>query len=250
MAKQFNADEYVKFALITPIEGSWGFTSYTDLKGDTYRAISGYFPSGLPRNFEIYWSAVERIHRFPKNKTLRVLVNGREEQMKQMDYIKNHPACEDSPNKTEYQPTLFKALDPIKDAGLVLDRIKRRNQAVNEAFALDGRDLDDMAILLGVFNDDLIFKQARIAEFAGQDPEAFLKYLSAGDRPVRAVIRKAISVGKLKQTGEAIFWEKESLGGNEDHAVSYLTSNPEKLQALEELIGFVPQKPLSTKKAK
>lgn len=248
--KQFNGDNYIKYALITPIEGVWGFTSYSDRNGITYRAISGYFPSGQPRNFEIFWSASERIHRFPKDKKLRVLVNGVEQEMKQADYIKNHPACEGSPNASEHQPVLFKELDPVKDAQIVVDRIKRRNDAMNAAFGLEGKELADMAVLLGVFVDDPVFQVSRVAEFANQDPETFFKYFDDGARPVKALLKRAIALNKLKVQGEAIFWEKECIGAGLDQAVSYLLANKEKLQALEALVAIVPQTKPTAKKTK
>jgi hypothetical protein len=161
--------------------------------------------------------------------------------MKLYDYVKGYPACEGSPNASEAQPVLFKELDPIKDAQIEFDRRKRRNDAMNAAFALEGKDLDDMATLLGVFNDDPIFKINRISEFANQDPETFFRYYESGDRSVRALIRKAVILNKLKTVGEAIFWGKEVVGGNEDQAVAYLTTNQDKLAALNALVGFVPQ---------
>lgn len=248
--KQFNADNYVKFALNTAIEGSWGFTSYTDLEGNSYRAIQGFLSPGVPRNYDVYWSTTERIRRVPANKKIKVLRNGDETTMLEVEYMKNHPCCAESPNNHPQQAILFKVLDPIKDAEISVSRRKRQNDAVNKAFALEGKELDDMATLLGVFVDDPMFKLDRVSEFAKQDPELFFKYYESGDKSVRATLRKALSLNKLKKVGEAIFWEKESLGGNEDQAVAYLVQNPEKLEALNALIGFVPQKPLNTKKAK
>lgn len=246
---QFNSDNYIKFALITAIEGSWGFTGYSDTDGNTYKAIRG-FANGIPQLYDLYWSSTERIRRVPKTKKIKVLFNGDEISMLEVDYIRNHPACEGSKNSIEFQPTLFKELDPIKDAQIELDRRKRRNDAVTKSLELEGKDLADMATMLGVFVDDPVFQLARVSEFANQDPEWFFKFYEDGSRPVKALIRKAIRMNKLKQAGDAIFWDKECIGGDENQAVSYLLADPEKMKGLEALVSAVPQSKPTAKKTK
>lgn len=248
MEKQFNADDYVKFALITPIEGTWSFTSYTDIDGNNYRAITGYTSTGLPRNFDLKWSSVERIYRARRKQKVQVLVNGQEKQMLLVDYIKGHPCCEGSVNGSPQQAILFKELDPIKDASLEMDRRKRRNEAMSIAFGLEGEELNDMATLIGVFVDDPVFKMNRVSEFANQDPEMFFKLYESGEKGVRALVRKSLTLGKLKKVGDAVFFGEMSIGGNEDQAVSYLIANPEKAKALRDGIGAVPQDNILKKK--
>lgn len=239
----FNHENYVYFALITPTDGgSWGFTSYADRDGNTYRAISGYHPSGLPRNYDIYWSAAQRVLAVPKNKMLNVITVTGEKRIKEVDYIRNHPFCEGGPNFTDGCAIVIKEIDEQKDSKIHLDRIERQNAAVNEALALEGQALDDMAIMFAVFTDDVIIKRRRVAEYAQKDPEQFFKFYEAGDRPIRALVKKALAANKIQQIGEAIFWGKESLGGNLDQAVSYLVSNPEKLEGLKQSVDIVPTK--------
>ena len=49
-----DSKRYFLFAAINPdISGSIGFTSFTDLDGNHYRAINGYTPYGVPRDFGV-----------------------------------------------------------------------------------------------------------------------------------------------------------------------------------------------------
>lgn len=248
--KTINQPDKVKFALIIPIPGSWGFTSYQDLSGNTFRAVSSKNGNGQYRNYELYWSTGLRIHEARRDQKITVLKNDQEVRMLLSEYLENHPACEGSPNFMEGNSIIFKKLDPVKDAGLELSRRKRRNDAMKAAFELEGQDLDDMAILLGVFNDNPTVKSNIIAEFADKDPEGFFAYHNAPDRQSRALIRKAVTLNKLQNVGGSIFWAGEAIGGNEDQAVAYMLSNPERQKALQAICGFVPQESITGPKKK
>jgi hypothetical protein len=240
--KQFNPDNNVYYALITPIEGTWGFTSYQDRNGDTYRAINGFTPTGQPKNFSIYWGSSERIYYTPKSKKITVLVNNSHQEEKLLvEYIENSPNCEGSPNNTPEHPILFKRLDEQRDAELKVDRRRRRNDAIAASLKLEGQDLIDFAVLLGEFRQDKMLLIDRVSEYASQDPEGFFKVYNDPTRQTKALVRKALHENKLKKTGESIFWGQELLGGNEDQAVSYLLAQPEKMKGLQESINYVPQ---------
>jgi hypothetical protein len=179
---------------------------------------------------------------------IQVLKNGIETQMKLVDYIFNSPNCQDSPNNTPEHPILFKLIDEQKDAAILVDRRKRKNEALNKAFSLEGQDLVDIAALYGDFRSDPVVLMERVTFEAGRDPERFLKFYDSPDRAVRALVRKGLSLGKLTKIGESIFWGKEAIGGTEELAVSELISNPEKMRALQDSIAAVPQDNLNVKK--
>lgn len=237
--KLFNYNDYYYFALITPISGSWSFTSYSDGE-NTYEAIRGLNPqTKMPLQFDIYFSTKERVYRCGKNAKVKVLVNSdldRPVTMSLYEYLRNHPNCEGSKNAMPDSPVIFKELDEQKDAKVHTDRIKRRAEAMNKALSMKPAEYDNVAPLIGVFNDDPDIKQRAILMFADQDPEKFFSYVEDQSAPIRALIRKALSINKLRNLGEAIFWDKETLGGNEDQAVSYLIANKEKLEALKQLV--------------
>jgi hypothetical protein len=235
--KLFNYGDYYYFALITPIPGSWGFVSYSDGE-HTYEAIRGLNPQtkvAIP--FDIYFSTKERVYRCGKKQSVKVIIDGeRTESMPLYEYLKNHPNCQNSKSAREDSPVIFKELDEVKDAKEHTSRIKRRADAMNKALALKPAEYDDIAPLIGVFSDDPDVKQRAILMFADQDPEGFFRFVEDNAAPVRALIRKAVQMNKLKKLGESIFWDKETIGGNEDQAVSYLLANKDKHDALKMLV--------------
>ena len=110
---------------------------------------------------------------------------------------------------------------PLRRPGLS----KHANSAVNEPHRTCGHPFHDPDV-----------KQRAILMFADQDPEGFFKFVEDTAAPVRALIRKAVQMNKLRKLGESIFWDKETLGGNEDQAVSYLLANKDKHDALKMLV--------------
>jgi len=247
MEKTFNTDNYVYFALMTPIEGSWGFTGYTSLDGNYVKAVAGQSGNGTYKAYDVFWSSAERVRRVPKAKKITVIRNGEGPiQMLEVEYLRLSPNCEGSKNSVSGQSVIFKEIDENKDAQILLDRRRRKNDAVTASFTLEGHELDDVAAALGIFHDDPLIKQNRITEYAGQDPEGFFKHYENPNKPVKSLVLRGLHMGRLTKTGEAIFWGKETLGGNEDQAIAYLIANPEKLRGLEESIGVVP----TTKKKK
>lgn len=236
--KTFNPSNFTHFALINPISGSWGFVSYSD--GDhTYEAIRGLNPqSGQPIPFSVFFSVRDRVYRCGNAQDVQVIVDGVTKtpmKMKVADYLRNHPNCEGSKANLETgEPAIFKEMDEKKDAGMHLSRIKRRTDAVNTALAMTPEQLDEIAPVIGTFNDDPDVKQRAVVMFAEQDPESFFSFVEKKDEtPVRALIRKAIRMNTLRNMGSAIFWDKETLGGTEDQAVAYLLANKDKLDALK-----------------
>lgn len=241
MSKLFNHGSYHYFAIINPIPGSWGFASYTDKDGNTVEAIQGVDArTGMFRPFTVFFSPKERVYQCRKEQKVTIIKNGDTSKPIQIElykYIKGHPNCEDTLNPSIDNPAVvFKELNEAADSKLHTDRIKNRLKAENKALELKGEALDQVANYIGEFSDNPDIKFRSVLLFAGKDPNKFLDIVESEETPIRSLIRKAISIGKLKQTGGAIFWDKEALGGSEDHAVAYLLANKEKLDALKQVV--------------
>lgn len=224
----FNHKDYYYFVFKNPISsGSWSFTGYGSKK-----AIAGIQPDGTENAFVVSFSQRERIYRFRRNQ--KVLVRDfnqsqKPELVELYAYVKGHPACEGS----DGDHSLFKEMDEIKDAKLVVDNKKRRINAENLAVGLEGDALTEMARLITVFSNEYDVKYHRVLEFAGQQPDRFMELYASPDKAERAVIRAAVEAGILKKMGKLHTWENTTIGADEDDVVSYFIKEPDKLKALK-----------------
>lgn len=226
----FDYKNYHNFILIKPIPGSWSFVSYDDSDGKSYRAIRGVDDQGKDRGFVVTFSSKERIYRFKKNQKVSVRKDGKLTEMKLYEYVKGHPMCLDGYNFGGV--ALFKEVEPERDAKMVLDAKKLRNQAETTALTLKGKELKDMAVMLGEFSENQDLQMRAVLEFAGNDPGVFLKMLDDPQHEIKALVKKALKAGLLKKEKSTVLWEKEVLG-SEDAAVEWLSNNKEKLTILK-----------------
>lgn len=128
--------------------------------------------------------------------------------------------------------------EDARDAKIKLDVGKRRAEAQVSAANLDDATLKEVSSLIGYFGevDDLM--RDKVFEYAGKKPVDYFTILQSGDRAVRAIIRKSVKDGTLKEKGTAIYWGNELLGGNEDAAVGRLESDKVILDELQESSGL------------
>lgn len=193
------------------------------------------------------------------------------------DFFLNAPFCEGSPNgtysKVDGKPLLRKDLfdrdsllnkiksgeivqqgvrirlkEDARDAKIKLDVGKRRAEAQVSAANVDEETLKEVSALIGYFGeaDDLMRDQ--VFEFAGKKPVDYFTILQSGDRAIRAIIRKSLKDGTLKEKGTAIYWGNELLGGNEDAAVGRLESDKVILDELQESSGLKTNVKVTKKK--
>jgi hypothetical protein len=226
----FDYNNYHNFVLIKPIKGSWSFVSYSTPDGQSLRAVRGQDETGKDRSYVVTFSTRERIYRFKRNQKVQVRRDGKLVDMKLYDYIKGSPVCLGGPNFEGVG--IFKEIDAEKDAKLIIDAKKRRNEAETKALNLTGPPLKDMAVMLGEFSDNPDIQLRAAIEYAGNDPEAFLSIMEDEHHELKALLKKAVKAGTLRKTGNMFMWEKEVLGGEMD-SVEWLINNKDKQAALK-----------------
>lgn len=90
--------------------------------------------------------------------------------------------------------------------------------------------------MLGEFSGNEVMQQHRVLDYAGSDPIGFLEVIESPDFKLKALIRKGIQVGTLKQVGELITWGDATIGANEAEAVSRLMSDEELHDAVNKAV--------------
>jgi len=136
----------------------------------------------------------------------------------------------------------LKLLDSEKDAELALETGLKRAEAQISAGQIDEETLSQIAAMIGEFGESEKSMRLKVYEFAGKRPIDYFNYLGAGDRAVRALIRKGLADNVLTQKGSVIFWEQTILGNDENSAVATLIGDEKIKNALTEKVNFKFQK--------
>lgn len=219
------------FALITPREGGWSFTSY-QADGKTYRAVVGVGQAGRPRNFTVFFGERERVYICPKNKVVTVVVNEDYTNVKEMklsEYLRKAPYFL-QPGFEQF--AVYKLIDELKDNKEVVENKAYRIRMENKALELEGDDLREVAQLLNEFSDDSDTQRRAVLEFAGKYPMQFEKLIDSGDRNIRSTVKKAVKAGEIRIDGKTYQWGKDVFAG-EDEAVRFFVGNAEKYKVLQ-----------------
>jgi hypothetical protein len=111
---------------------------------------------------------------------------------------------------------------------------KRRAEAQVSACNLDETTLKEVAAHIGVFGEADDVMRDQVYEWAGKAPMDYFKLLEAGDRAIRAIIRRSIADKIMTTKGTSIYWEGTLIGSNEDTAVSTLQADKAMLESLQE----------------
>lgn len=157
----------------------------------------------------------------------------------QYDFIKGHPACEDSPN-ARYDHSgkqigvMYREYNPEKDAQTALDADTLRVTAQGVALGLDAQTLEEIANILGHYGEPDNAMRVRVIDFAGKRPSEFNELLTSGERSLRALVRKAINEGVFNRKGELIMWDQTPVGTSEDQAIAKLNTDQQMIDALKE----------------
>jgi hypothetical protein len=233
----FTADNYIKFIQIIPTAGTFSFRNYTDKEGNTieaYQTFSNHNRSDS-KPFWVTFSHRERTYRTTKERTVLVSKNGDAPvKMKLVDYLKNSPFTDESPN-LRGEPIL-RLYDEERDASIAVDRTTKRMEAGNLALSLSGQDLIDVAASIGAFSTSPTVLKSRVLEYADRDPESFLEAASDPTREAKSLIRRGLKSGVLKTTGRIIKWEGAKIGADEDDAISTLMKDAEMLDGLKKAV--------------
>jgi hypothetical protein len=157
--------------------------------------------------------------------------------IKSVDFLRNHPACKDSPNGSgsdmEWE---FSELKEHEDAVTAVDAKKTQLKALNAAMNLDKAELKEMAALYGMFDPDDAKQKHFLLEKAGAEPSEFLNLFESPERSAKALLKKAVSLGIVKTKGTLHVWEKETLGADEDLAISKLMSDKDYAEGLRNAV--------------
>ena len=165
----------------------------------------------------------------------------------QYAFLKNAPECEGSPNgnyvgsgsSRKQLGVVYREYNPAKDAATALQANTSRILTQARAIELDDETTEEIANILGDYGTQEMspeqlktsFKNT-VVEFAGKRPSEFDKLLAAGDRPLRALVRKALNAGELTKKGAIIFWENTMLG-SEDDAINILQKDEQMVDNLK-----------------
>ena len=165
----------------------------------------------------------------------------------QYDWLKNYPGCEGSPygsytideNGFKIQTgVIFRELNTKADAEVALKADKLRTDAQAEALALEEDVLQEVAAVLGHYGEPDAVMRLKVLEFAGKKPHEFKELMNAGDRGLRALVRRAIAEEVFTTKGSMIFWESTTIGADEDAAIARLMSDPTLTNGLKEKLGL------------
>ncbi len=250
MAKQFNASKYYNFVLadreLAARGGQYSFNSYTDTEG-AYTGTPGSAAMYVTSKDDRGRDQGKYFNLSQQHYVFRVREGEKDTyQRSQFEFLKNHPGCQDSPNGSYLGEgddriqlgIIFKLLDTEGDAKFALEIAKRKTQAEVSVFELDDETLKDMAAHIGEFGAATELMRTKVYQWAGTRPADYFEVLNSGERAIRAVVRKALSEGIFKKSGEIIKWEGTLIGGNEDDAVSNLMRQKDILEALQKKMGL------------
>lgn len=227
-----NRETHATFVCLRPSNSSYSFTGYSDQEGNPHMIVDRYDSNGnpIPRRFTF-----RRDKRFIKIP----LTQKDKEGNSVVEHLRNSPECAGSPNglynedgKQVQDTVWFKEMNDAKDASIVLESKRLRQQATNLALELTGDDLKYMANMCGSFSQNETLQTMKVMEYAETNPQSFIELYKSPDRLIRAMLRTGTAEGKIKKIGAMLQWEGTTLGGNEDDAVSKLTAD----QALYESV--------------
>jgi len=166
--------------------------------------------------------------------------------LSQYEFLKNYPECEGSPNGDYIEVdgiviqrgVIFRELDSDKDADVALEAEAQRTKAKDSAFKLDDKTLQEIAANIGFFGAPGSQMKLTVIEFAEKRPSDYFKLLNAGDRNVRAIVRKAIADGLFSVRGSIIYWENTVMGSDENEAVARILKDEQILNALQNKVDL------------
>lgn len=228
----FKYDDYEYFVLLPErMENAhYGFRDYTDIKTGELQAIydgkKDRHGDPIPRQFN--FSKKERTMRIPKLQK----ANGKSI----VEFLKNHPECEGSPNN-EGQPFWFRMVREEADAEIANEQKALRRKAENMAADLKGDELFDVAVLYGVFDKRPAIALHAVSEAAHNDPQTFLDIVESPDMAAKALVHKALSHNLFAKKGKMIVWENETIGADFDEAVSRLLKEEKLAKAVQSNIN-------------
>ena len=155
--------------------------------------------------------------------------------VKSSDLLRNHPECKGSPNG-DGTFFMFSEVREHEDAVTAVQAKEIQLKALNAAMNLDLAELKEMSALYGMFDPDDAKQKHYLLEKAGAQPAEFMEFFEAPERSVKALLKKAMSLGLVKTRGGLHVWENETIGADEPQAISKLMADSDLLDALRNAV--------------
>ena len=225
-------DDYVYFVLVKNSNASYGFTGYQDLVSGQIKTINfgkkDHRGVAIPHKFRF-----DKAHR-----TIRVHKNQIDMDGNNIaDFLRDFPECEGSRNgyyMDGVQSNMwFKEINEGKDASLAVEAKMIKLKAENTAAGLEGVDLQQMAVLCGMFDSDPTMQMHRVLEYSGADPSKFLDLYNGPERAAKSLLSRAVREGMIVRRGAIFAWKNVTIGANEELAVSKLMADSVLAAAIE-----------------
>jgi hypothetical protein len=214
--------KFTYFVLLNNHAAGFSFLAqYYDKNGDNHEIVNSIDQFGNKTYRRFKWTGQNRAIRIPNK------------QEKEIEFLRNHPLCEDSPNNGG-GIIKFKELNDAKGARIALEAKRVRAEAESIALKLEPEDIDEFALLIGSPHEDEALQAHAVAEYAGNNPEHFLQLYNDPARNSRSLYKKAKNAGILKNKGFMIFWENVHLGNGEENAIQKIYEDKQLAEALRE----------------
>lgn len=231
-------NKYVYFALERNSNAAYSFTGFTNPETGLVEAI--YKGRKDPN------TGIDIPHRFRFDRSHRSIRVGKNEKdingNSVVEFLRKFPECKDSvygsyhgEGKDRAQTNVwFREVNDGKDAQISVEAKTAKIKAENTALELEGNDLKEMAMLCGEFRDDEGLQKHRVLEFAGADPESFMKLHNSPERSAKVLLTRALRAGLIIQKGTLYIWEEVTVGTNELNAISKLMEDKALAGAIED----------------
>jgi hypothetical protein len=236
-----NTRGFTYFAWLNPSRAGHGFmASYTDKEGNH---------KFLSRGSDTRGSQLFRRFKFSRSRRIISIPNS---QVDVIDFLKDYPDCEGSPNgnyaydaegKQIQIGAVYKEVNEGKDAKEGIEAIKMVNKATNHALELEdverADELKEISVLTGYYKDDPGLQHFHLLEYAKHQPENYLEIVNDPTRKAKYIIKSGLNgeAGVLKKKGFMIYWENIHLGNDFDGAVQTILADSELMGAIEEAIN-------------
>jgi hypothetical protein len=228
---QSKFNDYIYFVYMGN-NASYGFMTYTDhVTGKSIGYVEGYTSNNQPIYKKWKWN----------NDSFRIVRVGKQQQdltgQLASEFLRNSPGCKDSPNGTYVNGVQYdhyiKEIKEEADAEKAIEARVKYADALTKALALKGRDLVDVAAILGVHNQKPSVTKYKVVDYASNYPDKFIQLLEDPAIKVRSLVRRAVDGNVFKKDGPMIMWEDKLIGADEDAAVSAILKDEKLRKAVE-----------------
>lgn len=193
---------------------------FTDQEGNEWEIPQGVDKQGNKNYRRFRWTQQNRTIRIP-NKQQNVI-----------EFLRNHPMCEGSPNNPAGHGAAFKELNDKKAADVALQAKKIRSKAESIALSLSEEEITEFSILIGSGHSEPSLQAHAVAEYAGNNPEHFLEMYEDEARAARVLFNRAKNAGLIKNKGFMVFWENIHLGNGDENAIQKIFEDKQLAEAL------------------